>query len=276
MPMVMSLLLSVLQPGVETDTVWKQSWGETMAPLSLFFKRSTFSTNSHSHVDITNIKRMQIGRESKTPELRHGAHVLVPAPNLDSALRSQDPATPLSACTGRDIWVSKTRMHPFKERMLLTGLRGKSRSCQPVSQTCSNPRPCWYLRGCRRSGKPDSVGHTPFENILWEVSGGSNRSARKSGPTTECVHTRVTVMRVHGRRPLSHAFPLTLTSLEHSKMYETMFLAQSFGKDGKRKAHSGQLWIIRMKLSEWYPRYLDIELGFFIHCQLALQCAAAK
>lgn len=90
------------------------------------------------------------------------------------------------------------------------------------------------------------------------------------------MHTWVTVMRVHGRCPLSHASPLALTSLEHSKMYEMMFLAQSFGKDGKRKAHSGWSWIIQMKLPEWYPRYLDIELGFFIHCQLALQCAAAK
>lgn len=31
--------------------------GETMAPLSLFSKRSTFSTNSHSFVDITNIEK---------------------------------------------------------------------------------------------------------------------------------------------------------------------------------------------------------------------------
>lgn len=55
-----------------------------------------------------------------------------------------------------------------------------------------------------------------------------------------------------------------------------MLLAQSLEKGGERRLYHDELWITKRRLYKCYPRYLDTELGFFIHCQLALQCAAAK
>lgn len=207
-----SIAISVLYPQGRIRPGAEAELGGNNGSPSFYFKWSTFQQILTAM--LTSLALKKECQQDRTARLRVRWGCRVTAPMPQSGLSSEK-SEERSCASGQGHLGVYDQDAPFKERMHLPRLRGKRRSCQPVPQPSSNPRPLWYLTSCCRLEKPDALG-SPSENlILRRVSGGSNRSVRKCGLTKGWMW--VTAMGLRDRVSLSHAF-FTLTSLEHGKI----------------------------------------------------------
>ena len=128
-----------------------------------------------------------------------------------------------------------------------------------ISASISNSRLCWHLihrLSQIREAWPSEL-HPWKTSSCGQVQRDPTSLLEKVVPPMY-VHVGIcdggSMMETLCHLRLSPCTSFPLTSLEQGKMYEIMLWAQSFRKTWKRKFYHSQLWLIQMRLYNWYPQ----------------------
>lgn len=197
-----------------------------MALQNLFSKRRTFSTNSYSYTDITNINKEHHSMEGKIQRPWPCYHMSAPTSQAGRSSEMLKPSRASECMHGQGhLGASLARMHLFlkEKKKHLSRLRWKRRSCQPASRPVSQTPGSVGTSdtGCQRSGKPDPLSR-PFKDLILRPSIRRIQQDYWKKYPHLCMCMWVSMMgnpwwRPSVTRDSAHAPPFPLTSLEHGK-----------------------------------------------------------